>query len=169
MIHVYTGEGAGKTITALGLALRAMGHGRKVVMIQFMKGRRDTGEYKIAKRLAPGFEVYQFGREDFVDMEEPMEEDFSLANKGFSLAKEMLKKRPDLLILDEVNLAVSIGLINLDEFLDFLDSIPEDMTVVLTGRRAPKEFIEKADLATEMIYIKHPFDRGVESREGLDY
>jgi len=169
MIHVYTGEGEGKTISALGLALRAIGHGQKVVMIQFMKGRKNTGEYLIAKRLSPEFELYQFGGEDFIDVENPDKIDFELAERGFSFLKEIVKKKPDLLILDEINLAIAVGLLKLDSVLDFLDEIPTEMTVILTGRRAPKELIKRSDLATEMKYIKHPFERGIEAREGLDY
>ncbi len=169
MIHVYTGDGEGKTLTALGLALRSIGHGRKVIMIQFMKGRTDTGEYRAARRLSPEFEIHQFGKVDFVDLENPEEIDFILAEKGFSFARETLKKKPDVLILDEINLAVAVGLLKLDEVLDFLTEIPWDMTAVLTGRRAPEEFIEIADLAMEMVYIRHPFERGMVSREGIDY
>lgn len=102
-------------------------------------------------------------------MEHPDKIDFELAARGFSFAKEIMKKRPDILILDEINLAIAIGLIKLDSVLEFLDKIPEETTVVLTGRRAPKELINRADLATDMKYIKHPFEEGIESREGLDY
>ncbi len=169
MIHVYTGEGEGKTLSALGLAMRAIGHGKRVVVIQFMKGREDTGEYLIAERLSPGLEFHQFGREDFVDLDDPDEIDFKLAERGVSFMKSVVEKKPDLLILDEINLAIAVGLVKLDTVLDFLDKIPGDMTVVLTGRGAHKEIVNRADLATEMRYIKHPFERGIEARRGLDY
>lgn len=169
MIHLYTGEGEGKTIAALGLALRAIGHGKRVVVIQFMKGRTDTGEVLMAKKLTPDLRIHQFGRAGFVDLKSPEPEDKALAEKGLSFAKEALRKKPDLLILDEINLAVAVGLLSEKKVIDLLGSVPADVTVVLTGRRAPKAFIERADLATEMVYLKHPFDVGVESREGLDY
>jgi cob(I)alamin adenosyltransferase len=169
MIHVYTGEGEGKTISALGLALRAVGHGKRVVMIQFMKGRKDTGEYATAKRLVPEFELYQFGREELIDLRNPERLDFKLAWEGFSFAKEIVKGKPDLLVLDEINLAIAIGLLKLEDVLEFIQKIPDSTTVILTGRNASKELIEMADLATEMRYLKHPYEKGVESREGLDY
>jgi cob(I)alamin adenosyltransferase len=169
MIHLYTGEGEGKTIAALGLALRALGHGKRVVVIQFMKGRTDTGEFLMAKKLAPDLRIHQFGRVGFVDLKSPEPEDKMLAEKGLAFAKEALRKKPDLLILDEINLAVSVGLLSEKKVIDLLGSVPADVTVVLTGRRAPKAFIERANLATEMMHLKHPFDVGVESREGLDY
>lgn len=169
MIHLYTGEGEGKTIAALGLAMRAIGHGKKVILVQFMKGRKNIGEYLIAKRLAPNFVVRQFGREEFIDLKNPNEEDCRWAREALFFAKEALRSRPDLLILDEVNLAVAIGLIDLGDVLSLLDDVPKDVTVVLTGRRAPKELVERADLVTEMVYVKHPFDVGVRDREGLDY
>jgi len=169
MIHVYTGEGEGKTLTALGLALRAIGHGKKVIMIQFMKGWKETGEYMIKDRLEPEFEIYQFGRREFVNLKNPEKTDIELARKGFEFAKKILKKNPDILILDEINLAISIGLLDLNEIINFLKRVPDDIAVVMTGRRAPREIIDMANLVTEMKYIKHPFDKGIAAREGLDY
>jgi len=169
MIHVYTGDGEGKTLTALGLALRAVGHGKKVVMIQFMKGKKDTGEYLIKDRLGPEFELYQFGREEFVNLENPEDIDIELARRGLEFAKEILSKEPNILILDEINLAVSTGLLSLKDVINFLSRLPDEMTVVLTGRHAPGELIEMAGLVTEMKYIKHPFERGLAGRRGLDY
>ena len=123
-IHLYTGEGEGKTTTALGLALRAVGHGYKVIIIQFMKGRKNIGEYLIKERLAPEYEIYQFGKEKFVNLENPSEEDKKLAQKGLEFARESLRKKPRLLILDEINLAIAIGLIELKEVLNFLRKSP---------------------------------------------
>jgi cob(I)alamin adenosyltransferase len=168
-IHVYTGDGEGKTLTAFGLALRAVGHGYKVIIVQFMKGRKDVGEYKVKDRLQPEYEIYQFGREDFIDLENPLPIDYELARKGLELAKEALKRRPRVLVLDEINLAAAIGLVKVEEVLELLGKVPEETVVVLTGRRAPKEFIEVADLVTEMREIKHPHKRGVEARKGIEY
>lgn len=168
-IHLYTGDGEGKSITAFGLALRAIGHGYKVIIIQFMKGRKDIGEYKIRKRLTPNYEIHQFGRREFIDLKNPDPIDYILARRALRFAKKAIKKRPRLLILDEINLAVSIGLIELKDVLELLSNIPEPTTVVLTGRNAPKELIERADLVTEMHEIKHPWRRGVQARKGIEY
>jgi len=168
-IHLYTGDGEGKTITAFGLALRAVGHGYKVIIIQFMKGRKDIGEYKIRERLQPEYEIHQFGREEFVDLKNPDPIDIELAQKGLEFAREALKKKPRLLILDEINLAVAVGLVKLEEVLELLDEVPEETVVVLTGRNAPKELIEKADLVTFMKDVKHPMKKGVPARRGIEY
>jgi len=168
-IHLYTGEGEGKSVTAFGLALRAIGHGYQVIIIQFMKGRKDIGEYKIRDRLSPEYEIHQFGRKEFINLEKPNPADFELAEKGLAFAKEALKRKPRLLILDEVNLAVAVGLLKLEDVLDLLKEIPPSTTVILTGRRAPKELIEMADLVTEMREIKHPMKMGVPARKGIEY
>jgi len=168
-IHVYTGNGEGKTLTAFGLALRAVGHGYKVVIVQFMKGRKDVGEYKVRARLQPEYEIYQFGREDFVDLENPLSVDYELAKKGLEFAEKALEKRPRVLVLDEINLATAIGLVKVEDVLKLLEKVPEETVVVLTGRRARKEIIEVADLVTEMREIKHPHKRGVEARKGIEY
>jgi len=169
LVHLYTGEGEGKSITAFGLALRAVGHGYKVIIVQFMKGRKDIGEYKIKERLNPEYEIHQFGRREFINLENPDPVDLKLAEEGLSFAKEALKRKPHLLVLDEINLAVSTGLLKLEDVLDLLEEIPPSTTVVLTGRRAPKELIAQADLVTEMREIKHPIKRGVPARKGIEY
>jgi cob(I)alamin adenosyltransferase len=168
-IHLYTGDGEGKSITAFGLALRAVGHGYKVIIVQFMKGRKDIGEYKVRRKLAPNYEIHQFGRREFINLKSPEPIDYTLARRGLEFARKMLKKKPRLLILDEINLAVSIGLVGLSDVLELLNDIPEQTTVVLTGRNAPKELIERADLVTEMCEIKHPWRRGVQARKGIEY
>jgi len=169
-VHLYTGEGEGKTLSALGLALRAIGHGQKVIIIQFMKGRDDIGEYKIKERLSPNYEIYQFGREDFIDLEAPEKVDYYLAKKGIEFAKETIEKRPpDILILDEINLACAIDLVVLEEVKKIIEKLPEKTTLVLTGRKAPKELIEISDQANETNLIKHPFYKGTPARRGLDY
>ncbi|MDH5815395.1 MAG: cob(I)yrinic acid a,c-diamide adenosyltransferase [Candidatus Nezhaarchaeota archaeon] len=168
-IHVYTGDGEGKTLTAFGLALRAIGHGFKVIIIQFMKGRKDVGEYKIKDRLQPEYEIYQFGREEFVDLNNPQPIDYELARKALEFAEKALERKPRVLVLDEINLAAAIGLVKVEEVLKLLEKVPEETVVVLTGRRAPKEFIEIADLVTELKEIKHPYRFGVEARKGIEY
>jgi len=168
-IHVYTGDGEGKTLTAFGLALRAVGHGYKVIIVQFMKGRKDVGEYKVRDRLKPEYEIYQFGREDFVDLGSPLPIDYELAKRGLEFAEKALERKPRVLVLDEINLAAAIGLVKVEDVLKLLEKVPEETVVVLTGRGAPKEFIEVADLVTEMREIKHPHKRGVEARKGIEY
>ncbi len=168
-IHLYTGNGEGKSITAYGLALRAVGQGYKVIVIQFMKGRKNIGEYKIKDRLSPEYEIHQFGRKEFINLEKPDPADFALAQDGLAFAKKALQRKPCLLILDELNLAVAIGLLKLRDVLDLLKEIPASTTVVLTGRHAPKELMEQADLVTEMHEIKHPMKAGAPARKGIEY
>ena len=169
-VFLYTGEEEGKTTTALGVALRAVGHGKKVIVIQFMKGRKNVGEYQIQKKLSPLYSVKQFGRPDFIyDVHHPLDIDRKLAKEGLKFAKESLKKKPFLLILDEINLAVAFGILKADEVIKMLRGAPKETTFILTGRRAPKRLIDAADLVTEMVKVKHPFDTGEMAVEGLEY
>ena len=170
IIHLYTGDGSGKTTAALGVALRSAGHKRKVIVVQFMKGRKNIGEYKIMERLKPEYEIHQFGREEWVDIEKPSEDDKNLAAKGIEFLRkitERMENIPDLLIIDEINLAAAIGLVRIDEVLDILCLIPKSVHVYLTGRNAPKEFIDIADYVTELNNIKHP--QKIECTEGIEY
>ena len=169
MVYIYTGEGEGKTTNALGLALRAVGHGYSAVIIQFMKGRKYIGEYKIKDRLAPEYEIHQFGREEFIDFRNPVPLDYELAEKGLEFTKEALGKKPRILVLDEINLAAHFGIVKTEDILKLLEDIPEETTVILTGRRAPEELVERADLVTEMKFVKHPFEKKVPAKEGLEY
>jgi cob(I)alamin adenosyltransferase len=168
-IHLYTGGGEGKSVTAFGRALRAVGHGYKTIIIQFMKGRKNIGEYKIMKRLSPEYEIHQFGRKEFVDLKNPDPIDIELAHKGLAFAKKALKKKPKLLVLDEINLATAIGLVKVEDVLDLLRNIPSSTVVILTGRNAPKELIDRADLVSETHEIKHPMKSGVMARKGIEY
>lgn len=168
-VYLWTGEGWGKTTSALGVALRAVGHGKKVIVVQFMKGRKNVGEYKSRTKLRPYFEMHQFGRKEFVDLKKPAEKDKKLAKKGFDFAKDAVKnKKPFLLVLDEVNIAAASGLLDVNEVIEFLDSVPKTTTVYLTGRYAPKKLIERADYATEIRPIKHPPLKG-SGKIGIDY
>jgi cob(I)alamin adenosyltransferase len=167
-IHLYTGEGGGKTTAALGLAMRSLGHGHRVVVIQFMKGRKDVGEFKLQKKLR-NYEVHQFGRPQFIDLRNPSVEDVALAHRGLEFAAKIAKqKKPDLLILDEINLAVACGLLAVNEVLDVLNSLPK-IEVAMTGRFAPRELIEIADYASEISDIKHPYRQGVKARKGIEF
>jgi cob(I)alamin adenosyltransferase len=170
-IHVYTGDGHGKTTTALGVALRAIGHDYKVVVIQFMKGKRDIGEVAVQEKLSPNLEVYQFGREAYVDKRSPDPADIEMAGKGLEFAKKvLLEGEPDILILDEINMAVDFNLLKLKEVIKFLDKVPGRGTeIILTGRNAKKGLIERADLVTEMKKVKHYYDLGLQARRGIEY
>lgn len=154
MIYVFTGNGQGKTTASLGFALRKIGEGKKVVIIQFMKGRK-TGEHITIEKFLPGCRIYQFGREEFVDLKNPLSIDKNLAEKGFIFAQEILKSHPEVIILDEINIAVHYGLIDKNKVVDFIKGIPVDIDLILTGRYAPSEFIKIADVVTEMKDVKH--------------
>lgn len=156
LVILYTGTGAGKTTSALGLALRCVGHGLKVVVIQFMKGRRDIGEYLVKGKLAPEYEIYQFGRAGWVDLSSPSDEDRELALRGLDFAEKLvLEEKPFLLILDEVNLAAAINLIPMDKLMNFLSKIPKETHVVLTGRYAPPELVNRADIVNFVVEVKY--------------
>lgn len=168
-IQVYTGNGKGKTTAALGVALRAVGHGLKVLVIQFMKGNIDYGELESAKKLSPFLTIKQMGRETFVSKTDPEPMDIKLAQEGFSLAKKAVKERKyDIVILDEINVAVDYGLIPLSDLLYLLDSKPETVELILTGRNARPEILERADLVTEMMERKHYYEKGVVARKGIE-
>jgi len=169
-IFVYTGEGAGKTTAALGLAMRSIGHRHRVVVIQFLKWWKQTGEYKIQKMLKPYYEVHQFGRKGWIGLKNLTSEDKVLAHKALNFAVEISKqKKPHLLILDEINLALYCKLLTLAEVFTALRDIPSKTVVVFTGRYASKELIKKADFVNEIKDIKHPFKAGIKAQKGIQY
>lgn len=168
-IQVYTGNGKGKTTAALGLAVRAAGHGLHTVIVQFMKGWIDYGELQGAKMLAPYVEIHQAGRDTFVNRKNPDPEDVRLALNGWQLAKRiLLDGKADILVLDEINCAMDFGLIPGEEVVEALRNKPAGMEVVLTGRGAPAAVIEIADLVTEMKEVKHYYAKGVDARVGVE-
>jgi len=167
-VYLYTGTGAGKTTSALGLALRSVGHKHKVVIIQFLKWWKNIGEYKIRKILAPYYEIYQFGREGWHGLNNLCKEDEKLAHKALEFAEEIvMEKKPHLLVLDEINLALHCRLLDIKEVLEFLEKIPKRTDVVLTGRFAPKELIRRAEFVNEILDVKYP--KKMVSTKGIQY
>jgi len=169
-IQIYTGDGKGKTTAALGLAFRALGHNCKVFMIQFMKGCIEYGELETARRLAPHMTIVQMGRDTFVNKENPDPVDIQWAQKGFALAQEVMEKNEvDILILDEINVAVDYGLVSLEQAIELMEKKPKDMELIMTGRYAHPELVKRAHLVTEMVEIKHYYALlGVDAREGIE-
>jgi len=167
-IHIYTGPGKGKTTAALGLGLRATGAGFNVHMIQFMKGRRYS-EIDALENL-PNFTISQHGRDEFVSKEKPEQIDIDLALEGFTHAKEMINNNNhDMIILDELNVAVDYNLISLENVLKLIEEKPEKLELVLTGRDVHPELVKIADVVTEMLEIKHPYQQGIPARKGIDF
>lgn len=167
-VYLYTGTGAGKTANALGLSLRSVGHKRKVIIIQFLKWWKNTGEYKIRNMLAPYYEIYQFGRKGWHGLNNLTEEDKQLAQKALKFAEKIAKeKKPNLLVLDEINLALYCKLLDVKEVLKFLNNIPKKTDVVLTGRYAPKELIDRAEFVNKVIGVKYP--KETVTTKGIQY
>jgi cob(I)alamin adenosyltransferase len=167
-IYVYTGKGGGKTTNALGLALRSIGHKHKVIIVQFLKWWKNTGEYKIRKRLYPYYEIYQFGRKGWTGLKNLNEKDKKLAEKALRFAEKIVKKKkPNLLVLDEINLAIYCKLLDVDDVIRFLDKIPKKTDAVLTGRYAPKKLIKRADFVNEIKSLKQP--RKIPTTKGIQY
>jgi cob(I)alamin adenosyltransferase len=166
LIQIYTGEGKGKTTAALGLALRASGQGKRVEFIQFLKNEL-CGEHFFTQRYQP-FKIVQMTTEDcFKASPEKLKEE---SQKTLAFAQEeMLSGKYDLLILDEIFIALSRKFISLDQVENLIDKKPRELELVLTGRYAPPEIIQKADLVTEMRLIKHPMSTGIMARRGIEY
>ncbi|HEY5974568.1 MAG TPA: cob(I)yrinic acid a,c-diamide adenosyltransferase [Geobacteraceae bacterium] len=168
-VQVYTGNCKGKTTAALGLALRAVGRGFKVCMIQFIKGGGPYGEHLAAARLAPELTIIPTGRPGWVNKDNPDPEDRRLAEGAFALARQaVVGGEYDLVILDEINGAVGFGLIAVDDVLDLIRQKPAQVELILTGRNADQRVIDAADLVTEMREIKHYYSAGVPAREGIE-
>ena len=168
-IQVYTGDGKGKTTAALGQAFRAVGHNLKVFMILFMKGNVEYGELETARRVSQFIEIREMGREVFVSKENPEAIDIEWARDGLRLAYKTVEDGEyDLVILDEINVALDYGLISLEDVLSLIRAKPDHVELILTGRNAHPDVIESADLVTEMKAVKHYFERGIEARVGIE-
>lgn len=169
MVYVFTGDGKGKTEAALGAVLRALGHGLRACIIYFMKGDYPYGERRILSGL-PNVKFASFGSLEFIYPTKIKAEDKEQAKLALAASREaMLSGEYDLLVLDEVNLASAWNLVELDDVLRLIADKPQNMELILTGRLADARLIEMADLVTEMRKIKHPYDKGIEARKGIDY
>jgi cob(I)alamin adenosyltransferase len=169
LIQVYTGNGKGKTSAAFGLALRAVGRGLKVFIIQFIKGGFDYGELYVVDKL-PNVTLKAFGRGKFITEKPASREDIKLAEEALTLAEKIVKSGEyDIVILDEINVALKLELIKTEKVLKLVKNKPKHVEIVLTGRYAPEEIVEAADLVTEMREVKHPFNNGYEARKGIEY
>lgn len=194
-IHVYTGDGKGKTTAAIGLALRAVGQGLKVFVVQFMKGGAYTGEFISAQNFLPNLEIMQFGRPclkqqkqfklkkasfDFIREEiecgdcrycflnDEVQKDY--VEKAFKKAYSIITEgQHHLVILDEINLALSYGFLETERIVALLQNKPEQVEIILTGRNAPYELKKTADLVTEMKMHKHYYNKGISARKGIEY
>ncbi|MCD6161812.1 MAG: cob(I)yrinic acid a,c-diamide adenosyltransferase [candidate division Zixibacteria bacterium] len=172
LIIVYTGDGKGKTTAALGICLRAAGYDMKAAIVQFVKGSWHCGELDGIKKLSPNVEIFTGGK-GFVGISDdnlPHEEHVKAAQDTLKFAEELIASgKYDIIILDELNVAVSLRLIDIGDVLTLLDKKPDNMDIVITGRDAHRDLIERADLVTEMKEIKHPFNKGVIAQKGIDY
>lgn len=173
-IQIYTGDGKGKTTASLGLALRAIGHGWKVLIVQFTKGGKEDnnyyGEICSSSKLMPNLEVAQFGMDRVVYSHNVKMDDYKEAKKGWQFAKEAIESgKYQLVILDELNICIDMGMVKVSDVKETLRDKPEQMEIVLTGRRAHPEIVAMAHLVTEMKPIKHYFDMGVMARQGIEY
>jgi len=167
LVQVYTGEGKGKTTAALGLALRAVGHGLKVIMIQFPKRDLNWGEHLFIDKYHP-FEIVQLNNRNIIH--QPNGELRSLAQQTLAYAGEMLfEGHHHVVILDEILTAIDARLLEISDVMNLINMKPDWVELVLTGRSAPREIQKRADLVTEMLMIKHPFAEGIKPRQGIDY
>jgi len=163
-IQVYTGNGKGKSTAAFGLAMRAVGAGLKVIIIQFLKGQKYS-EHSSFKKLGIDYELY--GTKEFI-VGEPSKEAKELAKKGLKRALKAFEEGYDVVILDEVNVSVYMKVFSVEEVMEVIKAKPDNVELILTGRYAPEEFIEVADLVTEMKEIKHYYQKGIQARRGIE-
>ncbi len=172
LVIVYTGNGKGKTTAALGMVLRAVGYSKKICMIQFIKGTWHYGEMDSAKRLEPEFEMTAIGGGfvGIIDDKSTKEQHTKIAQEAIRISREKItSNKYDLIILDEINYAINLKLIEPKDVINLIKSKPERLDLVLTGNYARDEIIDLADLVTEMREIKHPYKKGVKAKQGIDF
>ena len=169
LVMVITGNGKGKTTSAFGQALRAIGHGYKVCIIQFMKGRK-YGEIIAAEKYLPNVTIIQSGLDSFVMKDNPAPIDIDLARQGFKKAREIVESREyDLVILDEINVAVDFNLISERQVIDLIEQKPPDVSLLLTGRYASDKIEEAADMVSDITEVKHHYNVGIKGQAGIEY
>ncbi len=170
LISVLTGNGKGKTSAAFGMALRAAGQGMRVLILQFMKKRRDIGEIKAMEKMDLPITIKQFGRRVFFKTRtcEPM--DIHMAQKGLEAFLEAVESGfYDLIILDEINMAMDFDLLKLEEVMEAIEKRPDQLHLILTGRNAKEAILEIADCVTEMKEIKHHYNKGIRAQRGIEF
>ncbi|MBB6214610.1 cob(I)alamin adenosyltransferase [Anaerosolibacter carboniphilus] len=172
LVHIYTGDGKGKTTAALGQALRTVGCGYRVFMVQFLKGG-DSGELHSAEKLKPDFQIFRFdtAKKFFWTLnDEEKKEVKRNIDKAFAFVEEVIQKEScDLLILDEIMGVLSNKLLTVQQVCNLIEGKPKHMELILTGRNVPQEIVELADYVSEMKMIKHPFQKGIGAREGIEH
>jgi cob(I)alamin adenosyltransferase len=169
LVQIFTGDGKGKTSAALGSIIRALGHGLRVFIIFFMKGDYPYGERNVLGKL-PDVTVASFGHEEFVDPSNIKLEQIAQAGQALASAREaVLSGKYDLVILDEVLVAAAFKLVAVDDVIQLIKDKPPNVDLILTGRKADPRLVQMADLVTEMVKIKHPYDKGIASRRGFEY
>ncbi len=174
LVIVNTGNGKGKTTAALGLALRAAGNGFRVLIIQFIKGRWKTGETQALKALAPRIELVRMGKgftiERLRDKRIPMEQHAEAAAQAFARAGQAVRSGEyDMVVLDELLGSIKAGLVRLDDVLQLIRDKPPAVHLVITGRGAPEALVDSADLVSEIVPIKHPFQQGIKAQRGIEF
>jgi cob(I)alamin adenosyltransferase len=169
LVQIFTGNGKGKTTAALGTILRAAGHGLRILIVFFMKGNYSYGEYSTLARL-PNVDVTSFGFRHLTDPTNIKPEEIEQARLALAAAREgVLSGNYDLVVLDEVNVAVDFKLLELEDVMQLIKDKPDHVELILTGRYADARLIDMADLVTEMVKVKHPFDKGIKARKGIEY
>lgn len=169
-VQVYTGDGKGKTTASLGLVCRAAGYGHRSCIVSFLKGDPNYGELRFIREHMPMVDYHLAGRMSFVDPSDPDPEDVAIADEGMKRAAAAIASGDyQLVVLDEINVAAGMGLIDELDVLALLDERPEHVEVVLTGRDAPDSFLERADLVTEMRMVKHFYEAGIPARRGIEF
>ena len=169
LVQIFTGEGKGKTSAALGIVLRALGRGLRVCIVVFRKGDYPYSEWEFLSKQ-PNVNIVRFGFRAFTDPENVKPEEIEQAKQALTTAREaVLSGSYDLVVLDEINIAVAWKLVELDEVVRLIQDKPQNVELILTGRYADTKLVQMADLVTEMLNIKHPYDRGVMARKGIEY
>jgi cob(I)alamin adenosyltransferase len=169
LVLVFTGNGKGKTTAALGTVLRSAGYGRKIFIVFFLKGKRDSGEFVSLSKL-PDVVISRSGLRPFADPKNIKPEEKIQARQAFDAAREaVMSSDYQLVVMDEINVAISYNLVTLDEVIELIKEKPAHVDLILTGRYADNRLLEAADLVTEMVNVKHPFEKGIKARKGIEY